>query len=330
MTTRFFGQRITRNEDPRLLTGQALFVDDVALPDDGTHRLCAQPLCACPDRRDRHHQRTGDAGGDRHLHRRGSGGLLATGAAAGVAAADRALCLPPTDPVPAGQGQGAAPRRSGRRGGGHQPLRRRGRGRRGGSRLRSPARGGRPRAGTDRRRPPPPRRSRAEPRGPRHPGEGGLRPGQGRGRPGPRPTTALRPGDRRRDGEPGDRRRLGQARPPADGLGHHPGPDPHPQRAGRDAGALREPGTGRRSLYRWRLWAQDHDVLPRGDAGPWISLQLGRPIKWIEDREENFTATTQERGQIHDAEMALDQRRQDPRASTTSSSTTPGPTTPTG
>jgi carbon-monoxide dehydrogenase large subunit len=39
---------------------------------------------------------------------------------------------------------------------------------------------------------------------------------------------------------------------------------------------------------------------------PWIALQLGRPIKWIEDREENFTATTQERGQIHDAEMALD------------------------
>ena len=32
MTTRFFGQRIKRNEDPRLLTGQALFVDDVHLP----------------------------------------------------------------------------------------------------------------------------------------------------------------------------------------------------------------------------------------------------------------------------------------------------------
>ncbi|MFQ5614975.1 MAG: xanthine dehydrogenase family protein molybdopterin-binding subunit, partial [Anaerolineales bacterium] len=33
MTTQFFGQRIKRNEDPRLLTGQALFVDDVDLPD---------------------------------------------------------------------------------------------------------------------------------------------------------------------------------------------------------------------------------------------------------------------------------------------------------
>jgi CO/xanthine dehydrogenase Mo-binding subunit len=39
---------------------------------------------------------------------------------------------------------------------------------------------------------------------------------------------------------------------------------------------------------------------------PWIAMQLGRPIKWIEDRAENFVATTQEREQIHDAEIALD------------------------
>ena len=38
---------------------------------------------------------------------------------------------------------------------------------------------------------------------------------------------------------------------------------------------------------------------------PWAALQLGRPVKWIEDRRENFTATTQERGQVHDAEIAL-------------------------
>jgi carbon-monoxide dehydrogenase large subunit len=38
---------------------------------------------------------------------------------------------------------------------------------------------------------------------------------------------------------------------------------------------------------------------------PWASMQLGRPIKWTEDRQENFYATTQERGQVHDAEMAL-------------------------
>lgn len=39
---------------------------------------------------------------------------------------------------------------------------------------------------------------------------------------------------------------------------------------------------------------------------PWIAMRLGRPIKWIEDRTENFYATTQERAQIHEAEMALD------------------------
>jgi carbon-monoxide dehydrogenase large subunit len=38
---------------------------------------------------------------------------------------------------------------------------------------------------------------------------------------------------------------------------------------------------------------------------PWISMKLGKPVKWIEDRRENFFATTQERRQIHDAEMIL-------------------------
>src|ERR1700738_3141292 len=40
---------------------------------------------------------------------------------------------------------------------------------------------------------------------------------------------------------------------------------------------------------------------------PWVSMKLDRPIKWIEDRLEHFFATTHERGQIHDAEMALTQ-----------------------
>jgi CO/xanthine dehydrogenase Mo-binding subunit len=39
---------------------------------------------------------------------------------------------------------------------------------------------------------------------------------------------------------------------------------------------------------------------------PWAAMALGRPIKWIEDRREHFFATTHERGQIHDAEIALD------------------------
>ncbi len=38
---------------------------------------------------------------------------------------------------------------------------------------------------------------------------------------------------------------------------------------------------------------------------PWAAMKLNRPVKWIEDRWENFVATTQERGQIHEAEIAL-------------------------
>ncbi len=40
---------------------------------------------------------------------------------------------------------------------------------------------------------------------------------------------------------------------------------------------------------------------------PWISMRLGRPVKWIEDRQESFFATTQERGQDHEAELAVDE-----------------------
>lgn len=39
---------------------------------------------------------------------------------------------------------------------------------------------------------------------------------------------------------------------------------------------------------------------------PWAAMKLHRPVKWIEDRFEHFFATTHERGQIHDAEVALD------------------------
>ncbi|HFC12776.1 MAG TPA: xanthine dehydrogenase family protein molybdopterin-binding subunit, partial [Anaerolineae bacterium] len=41
---------------------------------------------------------------------------------------------------------------------------------------------------------------------------------------------------------------------------------------------------------------------------PWLSMQLQRPVKWIEDRAEHFVATTQERDQIHYAEMAVDKQ----------------------
>ena len=38
---------------------------------------------------------------------------------------------------------------------------------------------------------------------------------------------------------------------------------------------------------------------------PWAALQLNRPVKWIEDRAEHFYATTNERNQVHDAEIAV-------------------------
>ena len=39
---------------------------------------------------------------------------------------------------------------------------------------------------------------------------------------------------------------------------------------------------------------------------PWAAMRLDRPLKWIEDRLESFSGTTQERGQVHEAELAVD------------------------
>lgn len=47
------------------------------------------------------------------------------------------------------------------------------------------------------------------------------------------------------------------------------------------------------------MWYQEEAVIP------WVAMKLNRPVKWIEDRAENFYATTQERNQIHEAEIAL-------------------------
>jgi CO/xanthine dehydrogenase Mo-binding subunit len=38
---------------------------------------------------------------------------------------------------------------------------------------------------------------------------------------------------------------------------------------------------------------------------PWIAMKLKRPVKWVEDRRENFLGTTSERDQLHYAEIAL-------------------------
>jgi CO/xanthine dehydrogenase Mo-binding subunit len=40
---------------------------------------------------------------------------------------------------------------------------------------------------------------------------------------------------------------------------------------------------------------------------PYAARLLGRPVKWIEDRWEHFVSANQERGQIHDAEVAFDE-----------------------
>ena len=44
---------------------------------------------------------------------------------------------------------------------------------------------------------------------------------------------------------------------------------------------------------------------PEETLVPWVAIKLNKPVKWIEDRHENFVAMTQERGQSHDAEIAL-------------------------
>src|SRR2546429_88215 len=41
---------------------------------------------------------------------------------------------------------------------------------------------------------------------------------------------------------------------------------------------------------------------------PFAAIQLGRPVKWIEDRRENFISTNQERGQIHEVDYAFDEQ----------------------
>jgi len=40
---------------------------------------------------------------------------------------------------------------------------------------------------------------------------------------------------------------------------------------------------------------------------PWLSMKHCRPVKWIEDRRENFLATTSERQQVHEVEIAFNE-----------------------
>jgi CO/xanthine dehydrogenase Mo-binding subunit len=92
-----------------------------------------------------------------------------------------------------------------------------------------------------------------------------------------------------------------------DGLGHHPGAVVIPQRLApcfgleRAAGcASCAPNIGGGFGPKMMMFYPEEVLIP------WAALRLGRPVKWIEDRLEHFTATTHERSQIHDAELAVD------------------------
>jgi CO/xanthine dehydrogenase Mo-binding subunit len=39
---------------------------------------------------------------------------------------------------------------------------------------------------------------------------------------------------------------------------------------------------------------------------PFAAMQLGRPVKWTEDRSEHFVAVNQERGQVHEVDVGFD------------------------
>lgn len=44
---------------------------------------------------------------------------------------------------------------------------------------------------------------------------------------------------------------------------------------------------------------------PEETLVPWAAMRLNRPIKWIEDRQEHFYATSHDRAQVHNSEIAL-------------------------
>ena len=39
---------------------------------------------------------------------------------------------------------------------------------------------------------------------------------------------------------------------------------------------------------------------------PWAALRLGHPVKWVEDRREHFVSSAHERGQLHEIEVGYD------------------------
>ncbi len=178
---RYVGARITRNEDARLLTGQALFVDDVELP-----RMLHAAFVRSP------HAHARILGIDAAAARARAGVVAVytaaelgdywqSGTAARPAAADQGHRVQRAHAGAAGQGQGAACRRAGGAGHRREPLPGRGRRGRHRGRLRGAAGGGRPRGGLAAGHGHDPRRSRRQRRGARAPDQRQLcRGGEGR------------------------------------------------------------------------------------------------------------------------------------------------------
>jgi carbon-monoxide dehydrogenase large subunit len=49
-------------------------------------------------------------------------------------------------------------------------------------------------------------------------------------------------------------------------------------------------------------------VYPEEILIPFVALELGRPVKWIEDRREHFISTAHGRDQVHDIEIGFDEK----------------------
>ncbi|HTY56144.1 MAG TPA: xanthine dehydrogenase family protein molybdopterin-binding subunit [Candidatus Binataceae bacterium] len=48
------------------------------------------------------------------------------------------------------------------------------------------------------------------------------------------------------------------------------------------------------------------NVFPEEPITSWVAMQLGRPVRWIEDRAESFVASYQSKEEVIDAELAVD------------------------
>lgn len=62
-----------------------------------------------------------------------------------------------------------------------------------------------------------------------------------------------------------------------------------------------EPDVGGGFGFRGEFFPEDFLV-------PWAALRLGRPVRWIEDRQEHFLATNHSRQQWHDVDIGFDEQ----------------------